>query len=412
MKDNIKPGAEGPLTGVRVVDLSTVVVGPVCSLALADHGAEVIKIEAPEGDLMRQLGGGARNPGMTGKFMNFNRNKRSVCIDLKTEAGADILYRLLETADVFVTNMRPSALDRLNLNWEKLHAINPRLIHCLVLGFGRGGRYCERPAYDTVIQCASGVAGTFEKSGGVPRFVPLVMSDHITGLVTAQAIGFALYRRSRTGVGESIEVPMFETMAAFVLREHMGNMTFEPGLGPPGDARILNADNRPVPTQDGYMAISPNTDAQAFAFFEAIGQPELKADPRFASVSARTTHSEDYFALRASSLTGKTTAEWVAIFEKIDVPSMRYNSLESLLEDPHLEDVGFISRSQHPTEGEIREIGLTNRFSGGNRGGNSPAPRLGEDTFAVMRECGFDADAIDKAAQQGVVFGATQEQIQ
>jgi len=407
--NDIQPPSEGPLAGVRVVDLSTVVVGPVCSLTLADHGAEVIKIEPPDGDLMRQLGGGARNPGMTGKFMNFNRNKRSVCIDLKTDEGRAILFRLIETADVFVTNMRPGALDKLNLSWPELQALNPRLIHCLVLGFGRGGRYCERPAYDTVIQCASGVAGTFEKSGGTPRFVPLVMSDHITGLVTAQAIGFALYRRTRTGVGESIEVPMFETMAAFVLREHMGSMTFEPPLGPPGDARILNPDNRPVPTQDGYIAISPNTNAQAFAFFEAIGQPELKTDPRFSSVSARTANSNDYFALRASSLKGKTTAEWVEIFERIDVPSMRYNSLETLLDDPHLEDVGFISRSEHPSEGEIREIGLTNRFSGGNRSRIKPAPRLGEDTFAVMRECGFDEPSIQKAAQGRFVFDARQE---
>ena len=403
---------QGPLAGVRVVDLSTVVVGPACTLALADHGAEGIKIEAPDGDLMRQLGGGARHRGMTGKFMNFNRNKRSVCVDLKTEGGRAVLRRLLEGADVFVTNMRTSALDKLGLDWESLRAVNPRLIHCLVLAFGRKGRYAGRPAYDTVIQSASGVAGAFQASGGEPRFVPFVMTDHITGQIAAQAIGFALYRRTRTGVGESIEVPMFETMAAFVMREHMGNLTFDPPIGPVGDARILNADNRPVPTQDGYIAISPNTDAQAFAFFEAIGRPELKTDPRFCSVAARTANSLDYYSLRASALRGKTSAEWLEILERIDVPAMRYNTLESLLDDPHLEDAGFVSRVDHPSEGAIRQIGLPNAFSGGNRPQIRPAPRLGEDTIEVLRECGFGQDEIDAALRDRVVHGVKREERQ
>jgi len=403
---------QGPLAGVRVVALSPVVVGPACTLALADHGAEVIKIEAPDGDLMRQLGGGARHRGMTGKFMNFNRNKRSVCVDLKTEGGRAVLRRLLEGADVFVTNMRTSALDKLGLDWESLRAVNPRLIHCLVLAFGRKGRYAGRPAYDTVIQSASGVAGAFQASGGEPRFVPFVMTDHITGQIAAQAIGFALYRRTRTGVGESIEVPMFETMAAFVMREHMGNLTFDPPIGPVGDARILNADNRPVPTQDGYIAISPNTDAQAFAFFEAIGRPELKTDPRFCSVAARTANSLDYYSLRASALRGKTSAEWLEILERIDVPAMRYNTLESLLDDPHLEDAGFVSRVDHPSEGAIRQIGLPNAFSGGNRPQIRPAPRLGEDTIEVLRECGFGQDEIDAALRDRVVHGVKREERQ
>ncbi|AZG11128.1 CoA transferase [Pigmentiphaga sp. H8] len=401
---------QGPLAGVRVVDLSTVVVGPACTLALADHGAEVIKIEAPDGDLMRQLGGGARHRGMTGKFMNFNRNKRSVCIDLKTDGGRAVLRRLLESADVFVTNMRTSALDKLGLDWESLRAVNPRLIHCLVLAFGRKGRYAGRPAYDTVIQSVSGVAGAFEASSGEPRFVPFVMTDHITGQIAAQAIGFALYRRTRTGVGESIEVPMFETMAAFVMREHMGNLTFDPPIGPVGDARILNADNRPVPTKDGYIAISPNTDAQAFAFFDAIGQPELKTDPRFRSVAARTANSLDYYALRASALKGRTSAEWLEILERADVPAMRYNTLESLLDDPHLEDAGFVQRVDHPSEGKIRQIGLPNAFSGGNRAQARPAPRLGEDTVAVLGECGFGQDEIDAALRDRLVYGIKSEE--
>jgi len=401
---NPKKISRGPLDGVVIIDLSSVVVGPVCSLTLADHGAQVIKIEAPSGDLMRQLGGGGRNPGMTGKFMNFNRNKKSVCIDLKSPTGKEVMLRLISQADIFITNIRPDALEKLGLDWVSLHESNPQLIYCQMLAFGRGGQYFNRPAYDTVIQSSAGVAATFEKSSGEPRFVPLVMTDHITGLVSAQAIGFALYRRTRVGQGELIEIPMFETAAAFVLREHMGNMTFEPAIGPIGDARVLDKNNRPVKTMDGYISISPNTDAQAFAFFEVIGRPELKDDPRFSNVASRTKNSEAYYLLRSNSLANKTSAEWIVIFEKNDIPCMRYNSLEDLMIDPHLQEVGFISEAEHPSEGMIKQLGLTNQFSGGVRTEFLPAPRLGENTLEIMQEFGFTAEEIETAVEQKAVF--------
>ena len=401
---NPKKISRGPLDGVVIIDLSSVVVGPVCSLTLADHGAQVIKIEAPSGDLMRQLGGGGRNPGMTGKFINFNRNKKSVCIDLKSPTGKEVMLRLISQADIFITNIRPDALEKLGLDWVSLHESNPQLIYCQMLAFGRGGQYFNRPAYDTVIQSSAGVAATFEKSSGEPRFVPLVMTDHITGLVSAQAIGFALYRRTRVGQGELIEIPMFETAAAFVLREHMGNMTFEPAIGPIGDARVLDKNNRPVKTMDGYISISPNTDAQAFAFFEVIGRPELKDDPRFSNVASRTKNSEAYYLLRSNSLANKTSAEWIVIFEKNDIPSMRYNSLEDLMIDPHLQEVGFISEAEHPSEGMIKQLGLTNQFSGGVRTEFLPAPRLGENTLEIMQEFGFTAEEIETAVEQKAVF--------
>ena len=238
----------------------------------------------------------------------------------------------------------------------------------------------------------------------MPRFVPLVMTDHITGLVSAQAIGFALYRRTRVGQGELIEIPMFETAAAFVLREHMGNMTFEPAIGPIGDARVLDKNNRPVKTLDGYISISPNTDAQAFAFFEVIGRPELKDDPRFSNVASRTKNSEAYYLLRSNSLANKTSAEWIIIFEKNDIPCMRYNSLEDLMIDPHLQEVGFISEAEHPSEGMIKQLGLTNQFSGGVRTEFLPAPRLGENTVEIMQEFGFTTEEIETAVEQKAVF--------
>jgi crotonobetainyl-CoA:carnitine CoA-transferase CaiB-like acyl-CoA transferase len=255
----------GPLAGVRVVDLTTVVVGPICTRTLADYGADVIKVEAPGGDLLRTMAEGSRQPGMSGKFINFNRNKRSIVLDLKKPDGHAALLRLIARADVFVSNVRPEALARAGLDHATLAKDNPRLIHCSILAFGRGGRYFNRPAYDPVIQSLSGVAGTLARATGEPRFVPMVMSDHTSGLIAAQCIGFALYRREKTGQGEAIDVPMLENMASFVASEHLGAATFDPPVGPTGDGRLLSPNYRPLPTKDGYITIRPNTNAQAFA---------------------------------------------------------------------------------------------------------------------------------------------------
>ena len=287
--------AGGPLAGVKVIDLTTVVVGPICTRTLADQGAAVIKVEAPGGDILRYLAAGSRSPAMSGKFINFNRNKRSIVLDLKQPSALAAMERLIAEADVFVSNVRPEGLQRLGLDAASQLPKNPRLIHCSILAFGSGGRYYNRPAYDPIIQSLSGVAGTFERATGEPRFVPMVMTDHITGLIAAQCIGFALFRRERSGQGEAVEVPMFENAASFVLSEHLGAATFVPPEGPTGDARLLSPDYRPLPTADGYITVGPNTNAQAFAFFDAIGRPELKTDPRFTTPIARTENAAAYF---------------------------------------------------------------------------------------------------------------------
>ncbi|MBT5667575.1 MAG: CoA transferase, partial [Rhodospirillaceae bacterium] len=364
----------GPLEGVRVIDMTTVVVGPICGRTLADQGAEVIKVEAPGGDLLRTMAQGSRNPGMSGKFMNFNRNKRSICLNLKHPDGLEAMKRLVRSADVFVSNVRPEALTRAGLDADSLLAENPRLIHCGILAFGRGGRYFNRPAYDPIIQSLSGVAGTFERAIGEPRFVPMVMTDHVTGLIAAQCIGFALYRRERTGKGEAVEVPMLENMASFVTSEHLGAATFDPPVGPSGDGRLLNESYRPLATQDGYITVGPNTNPQAFAFFDAIGRPELKEDPRFDSAANRSEHADEYFKVRGEGLLQKTTEEWLAIFEERDVPAARYNSIDDLLDDPHLNDVDFFTSEEHPSEGRIRRTKIPNVFHGGMREDKLPAP--------------------------------------
>jgi crotonobetainyl-CoA:carnitine CoA-transferase CaiB-like acyl-CoA transferase len=399
----------GPLEGVRVLDLTSVVVGPICTRTLADQGADVIKVEAPGGDLLRSLGGRARHPGMSGKFIQFNRNKRSACLDLKRPEAAAVVRRLAASADVFVSNIRPSALARLGLSPEALMAANPRLIHCAIAGFGSTGPYAERPAYDTVIQGVSGIAGTFERSTGEPRYVPMLMADHTTGLIAAQCIGFALFRRERTGRGETIEVPMFENMASFVMSEHMAGLTFDPPAGPSGDVRVLSPEAKPLRTKDGFIALSANTDTQAFGFFDAIGRPELKADPRFCSVAARTANTRDYFALRAAALSEKTTAEWLGIFARLDVPAMPYNGIDGLLEDPHLKAVGFFEPEEHPSEGRVFRTRIPNRFGGGMREHALPAPRLGADTLAVLREAGLDQAEIDALLASGAAIAPREE---
>jgi len=401
-----RTGGGGPLAGVRVVDMTTVVVGPICGRTLGDQGADVVKVEAPGGDLLRTMARGARNPGMSGKFMNFNRNKRSICLDIKQPAGLEALKKLIASADVFVTNVRPNALARAGLDYESLKAENPRLIYCGIVAFGKGGRYYNRPAYDPIVQSLSGVAGTFERAIGEPRFVPMVMTDHVTGLIAAQCIGFALYRREKTGMGEAIETPMLENMASFVSSEHLAGLTFVPPAGESGDNRLLSPDYRPLPTSDGYITVGPNTNPQAFAFFDAIGRPELKTDPRFDSAASRTSHAAEYFEVRAAGLLQKSTAEWLEIFDRLDVPAAAYNSIDDLLEDPHLADVGFYQEIDHPTEGRILKTKTPNAFSGGMREDTLPAPHIGEQTREVLAELGYGAAEVAAMVESGAAVAA------
>jgi crotonobetainyl-CoA:carnitine CoA-transferase CaiB-like acyl-CoA transferase len=380
--------AGGPLEGVRVVDLTSVVVGPLATQILADHGAEVIKVESRSGDLVRVMNGKSVTPAMGAKFLHLNRNKRSIVLDLKQPAGYAALASLIERADVMVWNNRPRSMARMKLSYDDVRGINPRIIYCGLFGFGQDGRYRDRPAYDTIIQGVGGMAALHHIVSGEPRYVPMVVADKVVGLIAVQMIAMALYGRTRTGAGCSIEIPMFENLAKFVLEEHLYLKTFEPPLGPMGDPRILDAHNRPIPTRDGHICISANTDAQAFAFFDAIGQPGLKTDPRFCSVPARFAHVQEYFQVRVDALKAKTTAEWLAIFDRLDVPAMSYNTLDSLLQDPHLADAGFFEVKEHPTEGKTRSMRLPNRWSSGTRREWNPAPKLGQHSVEILREIG------------------------
>jgi crotonobetainyl-CoA:carnitine CoA-transferase CaiB-like acyl-CoA transferase len=394
----------GPLEGVRIVDLSSVVVGPLATQILADHGAEVIKVESPAGDLGRTIGGLGITPGMGPKFLHLNRNKRSLVLDLKKPAGHAALLKLIGRADVLVWNVRPPSMARMKLSYDEVRAVNPRIIYCGMFGFGQQGRYRDKPAYDSIIQGSAGVAALYHRAAGEPRYLPMVMADKTVGLIAVQMILMALFHRERTGEGQSIEIPMFENMAAFVLSEHMYLKTFDPPRGPTGDPRLLDPQAKPLATQDGFICVSANTQAQAFALFDAIGRPELKTDPRFSTIPARFRNVGEYFRIRAEALREKTTAEWLVIFEERDVPAMPYHTLDSLMEDPHLEDVAFFEKIRHPTEGTIVNMNLPNKLSSGARRDFTPAPKIGQHSVEILRELGYADEDIDRLVTDKVTL--------
>lgn len=391
----------GAFSHLRIVDLSAVVVGPLATQFFADFGADVIKVEQAEGDLLRTLGGASRTGQMAPKFLHFNRGKRSIVLDLKQPEAIAALHRLLETADACITNMRPAALKRLGLSAEELRKRHPRLVCCSLVGFGSGGRYAGRPAYDGIIQGVGGVAATFHASTGEPRYVPMTIADHIVGIIASKMILQAIYHRDRTGEGQTIEVPMFENMAAFVLSEHMGQRSFEPRRGAMGDQRLLDPAAGPIATADGFISVSANTDKQAFALFDAIGRPELKTDPRFSSVAARYKNVEAYFAVRGEGLAARTTAEWIEEFDRRDIPAAVCHTLESLMSDPHLEDVGLLQRVETEDEGPIVNINLPNSTSVPAREAYAAPPRVGQHTREILAGLGLGDDEIARLTPKG-----------
>jgi len=394
--------AGGPLEGVRILDLTSVVVGPLCTQILADHGADVIKVESTAGDLVRVMNGKSVTPGMGAKFLHLNRNKRSIVLDLKHPSGHAALRKLIARADVMLWNNRPRSMARMKLGYDDVRAINRKIIYCGMFGFGQDGRYRDKPAYDTIIQGSGGMAALNHRATGEPRFVPMVVADKVVGLIAVQMIAMALYGRTRTGEGCSIEIPMFENLVKFVLEEHLYLKTFVPPLGETGDPRLLDPLGKPIPTQDGWICISANTNDQAFAFFDAIGRPELKTDPRFSTIPARFAHVAEYYQVRMDELKKKTTAEWLELFDRADVPAMPYHTLDSLLEDPHLKDVGFFELKDHPTEGRTRSMRLPNKWSSGVRREWNPAPKLGQNGVEILREIGCSDADIDAMIASGV----------
>lgn len=379
----------GPLDGVRVLDLTTIAMGPWATQNLGDMGADVIKIEPEQGDVFR-YGKPCRHDSMSPPYLNFNRNKRSVVLDLKHARGKARLQKMARKCDVFVSNVRPQAMRRLGLDYEALQRENERLIYCGCYGYSEHGPYAGRAAVDDTIQAACGLAWIQGYRGDEPRYANTIVADKVVGLYVAQAVAMALYAREKTGRGQFIEVPMFEVMVSFIAPEHLCGLTFEPPLGEAGYERLLNPFRKPFRTSDGHIAVVPYNDTQWTRFFEIAGRPEMIRDPRYATVLARSNYFGELYSLIEQTLVTRTTAEWAAVFEKAELPFAAVNSFENLFTDPHLEATGYWQSIEHPTEGAIKMPGIPVKFSETPGSIRRHAPNLGEHTEEVLRELGIE----------------------
>ncbi|KDP87844.1 acetyl-CoA acetyltransferase [Cupriavidus sp. SK-3] len=394
-----------PLSGIRVIDLSTVVMGPYASQWLADLGAEVIKVEPPEGDSTRRTGPAAED-GMSAIFLGVNRSKKSVVLNLKLPAARAALERLLASADVFMHSMRPQKLGGLGLEPAAVMARHPRLVYVSLLGFAEDGPYGGRPAYDDIIQGLSGNAALMAAQTGTVRYFPTIAADKTSGLVAALSISAALAGRERQGgKGALVEVPMFESMVAFNLVEHLYGQHFEPPRGPVGYPRVLAPLRRPYQTADGHVCMMPYTDAHWRDFFTAAGRPELAADARFAGIAARTQHIETLYELTGEIVRARTTDAWLALCETLQIPVARVNQLAELVDDPHLRATGFFDMLDDPAMGTLRFPGAPVRFDG-ERAAPALPPRLGEHTRGLLGEAGLTTQQIDELGRDGAAFCA------
>ena len=374
---------QGPLAGVRVLDLTSVIMGPYATQIFADLGADILKVESPEGDTTRNLPPG-REDGLGGMFLNVNRGKRSIVLDLKQAGARDVLLTLAEQADVFVHSMRPQAIGRLGLDYAALKAVNPRIIYTNLYGFARSGPYRDYPAYDDIVQAASGLVDLQSRlSGDKPAYLATVVADKVAGLTGAYAIIAALYAREKMGEGQEIEVPMFETLVSFTMIEHLCGSLFEPPLGPPVYPRATAATRRPYATRDGHIGVMIYTDKHWRSFFAVLGDPDWSREPMFASMASRTHNIAAVLGRVAEAMAGRTTAEWLDLFRGAHIPAMAIASTQDLLHDPHLLATGFW-QSRDTDAGQLRFPGIPTSFSATPAAIGDPGPALGADSHAIL----------------------------
>jgi crotonobetainyl-CoA:carnitine CoA-transferase CaiB-like acyl-CoA transferase len=389
------PQSIGPLAGIRVIDVTTIVLGPYATQMLGDMGADVIKVEPPRGDDTRWIGP-SRTEGMGSYFANLNRNKRSIVLDLKQDAHRQALLKLVETADVFVHNMRPGAAQRLGLDYASLATRNPGIVHASASGFRNDSAQRDAPAFDDLIQGVSGLAALNAGPDGAPRYVPTVLVDKLTGHMLATAVAMALVHRARTGEGQEVHVPMLETTLSFLLVEHLWGATLgepERGIGYP---RMLTPHRRPYPTRDGFISVIASSDGQYARLFAAIGRPELAGDPRFNSLAARAKHIDALLEVLSEGLRAHGSDEWLALLRAADIPCGRANTLHDVLDDPYLRETGFFGQADHPVEGPVTVPAIAARFSATPPQVQRLWPRLGEHTAEVLREAGCDAAEVER----------------
>ncbi|BBK41076.1 CoA transferase [Allostella vacuolata] len=393
----------GPLDGVRILDLTTVLMGPYATTILGDMGADVVKVESPQGDIIRQVGP-SRSGEMGGMFLHANRSKRSIVVDLKHPDGRAVVLRLAETADILIYNVRPQAMARLGLGYEAVSAANPGIIYAGAFGYGQDGPYAARPAYDDLMQGAAGIPALLAATGdGTPRYVPINIADRMVGLHAVNAVLAALRFRDRTGRGQRIDIPMFETVVSLVMGDHMGGLSYAPPLDQGGYARLLARSRRPYRTADGHLCVLLYTDRHWRCFLEAVGRADLLDDPRFATHASRIGHIEALYEAVAGIFPERTTADWQALLARLDVPYTPMHTLESIVEDEHLRAVGFFPVVEHPAEGAVRSMRVPSRWSESQPEPSRLAPLLGQHTREVLAEHGLSAERIDHLIETGAV---------
>ncbi|HLT77392.1 MAG TPA: CoA transferase [Ferrovibrio sp.] len=392
----------GPLSGVRVLDLTSVLMGPYCTQILADLGADVVKVESPDGDTSRYVGP-SKTKGRSGMFANLNRGKRGIVLDLRTAEGRKICLQLAEKADIVLHSMRLPAIQRLGLDYAAVSAVNPGVIYASLYGYGRNGRYSGRPAYDDTIQAVSGLTMLQAEINPEPQYVTTVLGDKVCALSAAYAIMAALFHRQRGGGGQEIEVPMFEIMASFLLVEHIAGAAYDPPLGPPVYTRTVTPHRRPYRTRNGYVSVLVYNDKQWRRFTELAGRPDLAADERFASQAARSANMADFCAMVAEIIAERTSEEWLELLDQAEIPCARLNSMADLYTDPHLSDVGFFRDLDDPHDGRLRLPFPPVRFSQTPADFKRAGPMLGEHTAEVLREIGLSEAELDQLEQRGAI---------
>lgn len=394
---NRPPESAGPLAGLRILDLTTVIMGPYGTRILADMGADVIKIEPPGGDTFRNYGP-LHHEHMGGSVLNLHRNKRSIELDLKDEGALNALRKLIAGADALVHNLRPKAAARLGLDWNSVARINPGLVLCAARGFSQAGPYGDKAAYDDLMQAGSGFSSLNEQLLGVPSYAPTAWCDKIAGQAIAYAVLGALLHRERGGDGQEVEVPMFEVAIDFMLVEHFGPAAFEPPLGRAGFKRQLSKVRTPYRTRDGWACILPYSDRNWKDFFDFIGRPELADDPRYGKLTDRVNHIDSLYTVVAEHAPRHSTREWVEFCDRVSIPCMPVLRIEELKEDPHVVATGFMPVAQHPSEGAYREIRSPLRFGVTPYALRRHAPRVGEHTAEVLREAGLSESEVARLA--------------
>jgi len=392
----------GPLNGIRVLEFTSVVLGPWACQILGDMGADVIKVEPPGGDTNRRLGPTKTNADMAALYLTCNRNKRSIVLDLKSDKGRTAALKLAENTDVVVHNFRPQAMSKLGLDYEAIKAINQNVVYCATYGYSKKGPYGDRGALDDSIQAASGIAMLMKEVYGEPRYLPTVLADKTTGMAVVNAVTAALFHRERTGEGQEIEVPMFETMVSFVMAEHLWGQSFEPPLGGAGYSRIMSKNRHPYKTKDGYLAVLPYWDNHWATFCKIADRLDLLDDPRFPDMKTRLKNIDETYTETGKALATKTTAEWLALLAETNVPHMAVNSLDDLIDDPHLKASEFWEIHEHPTEGALRMARAPYNFAKTPTDIRRTPPRLGEHSEEILSEAGYSKDDITAMFETGV----------